>query len=406
MPKRRFNLSFFVGAPCLVATACLAATVSCAPDSYLVLTLISSDGPFTQVGWVEVKVLDASKIKMATLTYDRSKNPFDFGDSTLPKTLSLSFTPSQSGVVTLDVRVFTADRVCIGKGANSVTIKKGDVSPVVVTLRHDGACGGSDGGVVADGGVTFPGCDPAAPADMCPGNQTCFVDCVSKKGMCVAGGTKGPGETCTTNNDCVSGTQCFDYGNVSGCAPGTKVCLKFCSADNQCLGTVTGSGGSPGAAGSSGAAGNGGAAGSGGAGGASGTGGNTTPAAFTGPGACKNPVVCASNVTSYRTCSFGCDPRGDATAGCPAGLLCFLYRDPAGGQDSPDCGCREPSRTGTDGMPCTTSASCAPGHICNVMNGTQTCRKLCKMSALTDCSAPRTCNALLNNSVFGVCVGG
>ena len=116
-------------------------------------------------------------------------------------------------------------------------------------------------------------------------------------------------------------------------------------------------------------------------------------------------MVCGGSVaTSYKTCSFACDPRGNGQLGCPAGLFCFLYRDSATGQDNPDCGCRAPTRVGTDGQACVSSASCAPGYICNMMGGTQVCRKLCKMTSPGDCAAPQICGALQNNSVFGVCV--
>jgi hypothetical protein len=41
--------------------------------------------------------------------------------------------------------------------------------------------------------------------------------------------------------------------------------------------------------------------------------------------------------------------------------------------------------------------------VCNMMGGTQSCRKLCDLNAPTDCAAPQTCRTLLNNK-FGVCI--
>jgi hypothetical protein len=123
------------------------------------------------------------------------------------------------------------------------------------------------------------------------------------------------------------------------------------------------------------------------------------------PAACRNPVACRDPavVTAYRTCSFRCDPRGDATAGCPTGLLCFLYRDPATGKDNPDCGCSEPARQKTDGMACVAADECAPGHVCNMMNGTQICRRLCQTTSPGDCPSPKACQPL-TGTAFGVCL--
>jgi hypothetical protein len=384
-------------AVCL-AVACLATQSSCSRDSFLVVTL-TANRAFDNVGWVDVEVQAAEGPSMATLHYDRSASPISFGTVAEPsKTLSIGFTPDRSGLVNLIVTVRTPDRSCIiGTGsAQDAPIKKGDISSVMVAMLHLANCPNPDGGTpdegsTTDGPVTFAGCDPAMPGAMCATNQTCFVDCVNNRGMCVAGGTKGAGETCSGNADCMPGTQCFDYSTVPGCAAGTRVCLKFCAADSQCSSGVMGSGGAGGGGGSGGTGGSGGATG--------GTGSGLSASA------CRDPVVCDSTVTTYKTCSFGCDPRGQANLGCPAGLLCFLYKDPAGGPDSPNCSCREPTRIGTNGVPCGSSAACAPGYICNMMSTTQVCRKLCKLDSPTDCVAPQTCNALQNNP-FGVCLGG
>ncbi|MES1209087.1 MAG: hypothetical protein ABUS79_24380, partial [Pseudomonadota bacterium] len=212
----------------------------------------------------------------------------------------------------------------------------------------------------------------------CPtAGQTCFVNCQTSMGMCIPGGTKGPGEACATNNDCMPGTQCFNYGSIPGCAANTKICLKFCASDGQCT-AATGATPDAGTTGDAGA-----------------------PPLV--PSACKNPVSCSSTVTSYRTCTFACDPRGDGTTGCPAGLFCFLYADLAGGPESPDCNCRDPKSVGTDGATCTTSTDCAPGFLCNEMGGVRACRQLCKMGATGECGT-KGCMNLVNNDVFGVCI--
>jgi hypothetical protein len=435
--------SFVLGATLLATTLSFS---SCSHDSYLVVTLTSGDTQFTDVSWVDVDVSGSGSggvVFSPTLSYG-VRDPLTFGPAP-GVTLSISFTPSRSGSVDLFVTARDASRKCVGTGTKlGAMIKKGDVASVSVQLRHD--CPDGDGGQVpdaADGGVTFKGCDPAMPAASCASGQTCFVNCTSKTGMCVAGGTKGPGETCISNTDCMPGTQCFDYSNVTGCAAGTRICLKFCANDAMCSagkspgadagvsgaggagaapGAGTGSGGGMGTtAGGAGGAGGGtngaagGAAGmaSGGAAGA-GTGMGTTmfspaltlaaaPSDLT-ASACRNPVACSSTlVTSYRTCSFSCDPRVPATTGCPPGLTCFLYRDPVTGKDNPDCGCKEPARVKTDGMTCVAPDECAPGHVCNMMSGTLICRKLCQMNSPGVCPSPKTCQPL-TGTAFGVCL--
>ncbi|MEO8214019.1 MAG: hypothetical protein ABI560_12535 [Myxococcales bacterium] len=417
----------------VVALAGLGAIVilSCSHDSYLKVILQSDGGVFQDVTEVDVSIQREDGTSPTWLTYIAS-TPLSF-DMTTEKTLSIAFTPTQSGTVMLKVGVLRGT-VCLGSGTTRATIKKGDVSAVRVRITPGTPCPtASDGGsAITDAAtdVTLPGCNPASPATTCSANQTCFVSCTDTPNMCVPAGTKGPGEPCVTNNDCMPGTQCFDYTGIEGCSNGPKICQKFCSDDAQCAtgggggvaiatGGVTGSGGGGGAGGGAGRGGQSGQSGqagqAGGRGGQSGGAGGTTPAAGTGGAAsvgngassCRNPVVCSASVTKiYRTCSFACDPRGDAKLGCPTGLLCFLYRDSASGQDAPDCGCSPPTRTGQDGAGCVSSATCAPGYICNQMGNTQVCRKLCKMSSPEDCAAPHVCGPLQNNSVFGVCVGG
>jgi hypothetical protein len=377
---------------------------SCSHDSYLKVTLIAADSAFEHLTRVVVNVHDESNGSSAWLQYVPT-NEIRF-DTFMSKTLSIAFTPNRAGAISLDVGVFDNTGACLGRGQTTSVLKKGDVSSATVMLAHTSICPlAPDAGVADTGGdvVTFSGCDPARPADSCANNQTCFVDCRANRGICLLAGAKGPGELCSTNADCTPGTQCFDYSGLPGCGVGTKVCQKFCNNDAQCLSAAGGTGGAAGSPASDGTGGAGGGVGGVGAtGGATGGGGSASPGVST----CRNPVVCSGNVTtSYRTCSFACDPRADGTSGCPTGLLCFLYTDSTIGQDSPDCGCKEPTRTGTDGAPCDSSAACAPGFICNKMGGTQACRKLCKMVAASDCAAPKICSALANNTVFGVCIG-
>ena len=76
----------------------------------------------------------------------------------------------------------------------------------------------------------------------------------------------------------------------------------------------------------------------------------------------------------------------------------------ASGLDSPNCGCREPTRTGTDGAPCVSSADCAPGFICNQNGNTLTCRQLCLAGAGSSECALKTCMPLATYPKLGVCL--
>lgn len=352
-----------------VLLAASVAAPGCADDSYLVVTLLSAnETPFTNVGVVVVDVTSQSDGKTKRLPYNSGTRAIGF-DQQMGKTLSVSFSPSRSGDVDLVVTAFSASmKDCVlGQGMAKASIVKGDISKATVALQHTGLClQPADGGVTTDGPITFPGCDPIAP--MCPlAGQTCYIDCTSRTGSCVSGGTKGPGETCSGNNDCMPGTQCFDYGTIPGCTAGTRVCLKFCASNSDCAQ-------------------------------ASADGGMAGPVAS----ACLNPVVCPGNVmTTYSTCSFSCDPRGDAATGCPVGLRCFLFASPGGTEQLPDCGCSPPTRTKSEGASCAASTECLPGHVCDTV--TAVCRRLCRMDTPTDCRATETCVALTNSTQFGVC---
>lgn len=341
-----------------LALALLGGLAACSHDSYLVLTLKSSGMPLASVTSISVAVASASGQPMVTRTFTVGGSSGLSIDATTGKTLSVSFTPDHSGIISVKVTVATLIATVCATGSTSATIKQGAVTNASVTLSAT-TCAAADAGA-PDGSSTFSGCDPAVVGS-CPAPQTCYVDCANEMGRCVPGGTKGAGETCASNNDCAPGTQCFDF----GCATTTRACLRFCNGDDAC-GTLTNSAGAS---------------------------------------TCRDPVFCPA-MTTYKTCSFACDPRGAATTGCPAGLECFLFMDTASGQDTPSCGCPAATRIGIDGSACARSADCAPGFLCDLMAGGQFCRKLCKMSAPADCGAGQTCQMLTNNPTFGVCISG
>lgn len=336
----------------LVALAAMALS-GCADDSYLILTLRADSAPFAGITRIVVQVTAASGQPMATRTFAVGGSSGVTIDPSAPKTLSVSFSPDRSGLV--NVQVSAGAATCAAGGAVSATIVKGGTAKATVTLSPSG-CPSVDAGT--DAPLTFPGCDPAVPTS-CPATQTCYVDCANQLGHCVQGGTKGPGELCNDNTDCAPGTQCFDF----NCPSTTRVCLKFCAGDDVCAASSNSAGTST----------------------------------------CRDPVLCPA-MTTYKTCGIPCDPRGTATSGCPSGLNCFLFADPAGGADSPSCSCPAATRVGTDGVTCSASSDCAPGFICDQMTGGQFCRRLCKMGSAGDCPGGTNCAALVNNSVFGVCI--
>jgi len=342
-----------------LVAAVLVAAPACSNDSYLVVNLQAVGTPLPGIRKIVVEVSAAAGQPMATRTFSVGGTTGVNIDTTTSRSLSVSFTPDRSGMVNVKVSVSNAT-ACVATGMASATIDKGGTTQTTVALTPS-SCDVSPDGGTPDAVTTFPGCDPAVVGS-CPATQTCYVDCANEMGRCVPGGSKGPGELCTSNNDCVPGTQCFDF----GCSTTTRVCLKFCSGDDACAAMST-------AAGSS---------------------------------TCRDPVFCPA-MTTYKTCGFACDPRGTATVGCPAGLNCFLFAAPAGGQDSPSCGCPAATRVGTDGTPCTTSEQCAPGFLCDQMTAGQFCRRLCKMDSAGDsagdCPGTQACSALANNTAFGVC---
>jgi hypothetical protein len=341
--------------------------------SFVVLKLESG----TQIVSITRVVVDVSQGSMSNrLTYH--PNPAVTLDEQHSTDLSVNFSGGQSGSVSFHVSLYNQFDCQIGEGATTGIIKGGNVAQVIVAISFLGDCSQRDGGADASGD-TFPGCDPVAAN--CAAGKTCQVNCDKRVGECTAGGTGQAGSTCAKNADCAPGLQCFDY-SATGCA--VKVCLRFCNRDEGCVGAGSGDGGAA-----------------------------TGAAAVGTRSVCQGPVQCGGAVTGYRTCTFGCDPRETATTakttGCPPGLSCLVVGD----MDQVDCACAEATRSGKDNAPCTSSAQCAPGYICNLMSGARVCRALCRCdakgmicSAPNDCSpaSGKSCAALTNDTTFGVCL--
>ena len=331
-------------------------------QSFVVVRVVSADSaPIT--GVVELVVTVTNGGSNTTLTYPTPANETPLSISgtldpvtgALGKTLSVSFSMEHSDDVLVEVAARDMSRCQVGHGANHVPIKKGGVGDVTVALDHtSGPCEGDAG--ADDGATTFPGCDPATLS--CGTGMTCAVNCAAMQGQCVAAGATPGGGACTRNADCAPGTQCFNY---TGPSCNVGVCLKYCKTDNDCT-TSMGAG-----------------------------------------SLCQGNVPCAADggtvLTSYHTCTFGCDPRGDATSGCPSGLHCFLVDT----MDQVDCACTEATRIRTAGQACTRGVDCAPGLICN--KSTSLCQKICRIGGgATDCATGQTCAALSNDTIYGVCI--
>jgi hypothetical protein len=366
----------------VVALAAVSAGACHKPKSFIVLNLRSADTrEISGVNRVVVHVTQASSKLDTTLTYPVSmKDKMLVINQQNRNDLSVSFTGGRSGPVSLDVDVYDdACKVGTAQGA-SATIRQGDVVMAPDILLAALTCATADGGVDAQEGDAFPGCDPADPGAVCTPTQSCQVNCKTSKGECTAGGLGGPGATCAKNLDCAPGLQCFDY---SGTGCGVKICLRFCNDDNAC------GSGSPDAGQSS-----------------------SDGGASSGPtSVCQGLVPCNGMITAYHTCTFACDPTQVAAAGgathCPTGLACVVV----GGMDQVDCACAEASRQGMDGADCMGGADCAPGYICNMMADTKKCRAICRCdakngacTAANQCGGGKGCSALTNETTFGVCL--
>jgi hypothetical protein len=339
----------------------------------VVLTLESSGASIPGVTDVTVTVMKG-QTQMKAISYHHAAVTIGQDASTPPVTLSVSFTDSEVGDVSFVVEA-SASGCAVGSGTTTATIKRGGRADATVSLTALVGCPQPDGGA-GDAGApdAFPGCDPASLT--CPSTggapAGCHVNCDTHMGECGPAGAGGPGQTCAQNSDCLPGSQCFDYAGT-GCA--VKVCLPFCDTAAQC--PQPGDGG-------------------------------------VGPGSmCAGPVQCSDVLTPYHTCTFSCDPRAQAvsggTSGCPTGLSCLVV----GNMDQVDCACPEATRLKQEGADCTSATDCAPGLICNTMSGTQKCRAICRCNATgPSCTSPTndcptsgtTCNALTNDTIYGVCL--
>ncbi len=347
-------------APILLAAAALGCS---SPQSYIVLLLASSSTPIANIAQVTV-VVSQGTTEMETLTYKAGDlaivNNSDAG--VRAGTLSVSFSGNQSGDIKFMVTALDIRGCAIGGGAALISIIKGATNEGIVFLTPEESCTGDAGAPDQPPGTPFPGCDPTGLS--CPATQSCQIDCQTRSNVCATAGSNVAGSACPGMTGCVAGSQCFDYSSL-GCV-GTQLCLRFCTTDGDCA--------------------------------ASGDGG-------VGPGSfCRDPIACGGAV---RTCTFSCDPTAAAATatqtGCPAGLACVIPSS----MDHVDCSCPEATRTGKENAPCSKTAQCAPGFLCE-----QTCRAVCRCDAQSGvCTAPNdcptsgtTCTVVPNQTIYGVCL--
>jgi hypothetical protein len=250
-----------------------------------------------------------------------------------------------------------ANGVPLGYGKGTATIVEDKLTKVEVRVVRGAVWPGRlDGGAPDGGGAEAgPPCDPTEPAS-CAGG-TCVLSCPMNQpvtGMCTMAGTKKPGELCTANEECMVGSQCFEFSCGAG-KPSVKTCLRFCKDNAVC-----------------------------------------------GAGACATPLPCGGQPTRFKACSQPCNPVGAAKEGCAEGLNCFLFEG-----EIPDCDCAGPMHVGGDGAPCETGDQCQPGFLCVRMSGAKSCRPACRLDASpTTCEGGRTCTKLVDPpyQVFGACV--
>jgi hypothetical protein len=325
----------------------------CADDSFVVVSVTTHLGSLDQVEQLRVYVKSGASEDV--LLYPKKTTEPMHLNTAEAVTLSVDF-HSSSRQATIEVEPLARDGAVLayGRAAASINPKGVATVPVEVFL-------GAVRPVRTPDAEQSLLCSPSSPADACGDNRTCGVLCASSGpavSLCFGAGTRGPGESCTSNNDCSPGSQCFTVSAV-GCSVTT--CLKFCQSDSSCDDSNAN---------------------------------------------CNVPVQCGSTA-SFKTCSRPCDPTLASNAGCAPGLACSVY---AG--DRSDCAC---PGLGAVGATCTQNsgcngelgcAGCGAGLSCVIPTGagTGTCRPMCKL-ANRACPAGTTCHAFDNPSrqLYGFC---
>lgn len=197
-------------------------------------------------------------------------------------------------------------------------------------------------------------CDPFCQSGPCGCGEKCSFAPTSASTnytACVPKGTKSEGEICDASLDnCAPGLLC----QTETCAPSVARCYRFCRANDDCR-----------------------------------------------PVACVRSLSTSTGTSpAFKLCDIpeaDCDPQKQTN--CPAGLRCL-----AKSLSSFFCACSVGASA--EGGSCNSSYDCAPGFLCQALNGPGMCKRLCRDGS--DCprpdgGAPRTCSATLGSPVFGLC---
>jgi hypothetical protein len=338
----------------ILVLCALPALAGCGSDkSYALVSVLSSGGQFNDVAGLLVDVRNGSYVD--SLAY-RPKTTMVRFDETTALTFSVGF-KSSSHMGTLEVAVTPINLAGtqIGYGVGTAQIVDDKVTDITVrVVRGAQRPGGTDGGAPGDAGGADAGppCDPVNPTT-CNGG-TCYLSCRPNEpvgGMCTMAGAKKPGELCTKNEECLPGSQCF---NFSCGATQIGTCLRFCKDDSVC-----------------------------------------------GAGKCATPIPCNMQATTFKACSQPCDPVGEAQQGCATGLKCYVFQG-----ELPDCDCAGNTHVKDVGATCVDSTECKPGLLCVNMGG-KTCRPVCRLDATpATCPMGQTCTKLVDPDykTFGACL--
>jgi hypothetical protein len=178
----------------------------------------------------------------------------------------------------------------------------------------------------------------------CDADQKCDSDGAGTR-TCETAGTALHAESCTSTNDCSSGTTCL---SMAGWPVATEACFQYCNVDADCSALARG--------------------------------------AF-----CR-----LSAAGAFNACTLPCDPL--AQTGCPAQTQCSVYNFGSIGGTN----CTGPG-TVPQGQTCNSHFDCVESMLC--VSGS--CQQLCVVGDNSPCGGATTCQStgIVNRDiVYGACL--